>query len=46
MVISLLGITEVTNDTRALTPDKMVLITPVKTEEETNDADCCYLEEM
>ena len=46
MVISLLGITEVTNDTRALTPDKMVLITPVKTEEKTNDADCCYLEEI
>ena len=46
MVISLLGITEVTNDTRALTPDKMVLITPVKTEEKTNDGDCCHLDEI
>ena len=38
MVISLLGITEVTNDSAVLTPDKMVLITPVKTEQKTNDA--------
>ena len=38
VVISLLGITEVTNDSTALTPDKMVLITPVKTEQKTNDA--------
>ena len=38
MVISLLGITEVTNDSTVLTADKMVLITPVKTEQKTNDA--------
>lgn len=46
MVISLLGITEVTNDSSALTPDKMLLITPAKTEQKTNDGDCRYLDEI
>ena len=36
LVMSLLGITEVTNDTTA---DKMLLITSVKTGDKTNDGD-------